>query len=152
MTAGRIAKRLVGDRLAWVAAMVAEIQALPLGDRESFFADRRNIWTAESCLRRILEALFDLGRHFLAQGFGVGVSEYKEIARELGARGVVSAEVTETLVQMAGYRNRLVHIYHEVDADELYAVCIDHLADVTRAAGAIQEWLIARPDLMDDVL
>lgn len=28
--------------------LVAEIRALPLTDRQAFFADRRNIWTAES--------------------------------------------------------------------------------------------------------
>lgn len=50
--------------------MVQTIRELPLEDREAFFADNRNIWTADSCLRRGLEALFDLGRHILAKGFG----------------------------------------------------------------------------------
>ena len=80
MTPGQISKRVVADRMAWVEAMLGEIRALPLGDRPAFFADSRNVWAAESCLRRALEALLDLGRHILAKGFGLGVSEYKEIA------------------------------------------------------------------------
>ena len=84
MTPGRLSKRVVSDRLSWVERMVQEMQALPLKDQEAFFADRRNIWAAESCLRRGLEALFDLGRHILAKGFGLGISEYKEIASGLG--------------------------------------------------------------------
>ncbi len=59
MTPGSISNRIVLDRLAWVDRMVAEIRALPLGDEQSFFTDSRNIRTAESCLRRALEALFD---------------------------------------------------------------------------------------------
>lgn len=72
MTPGRPSRRVVADRLAWVERMVAEIRSLPLADREAFFADRRNLWAAESCLRRALEALLDLGRYILAKGFGIG--------------------------------------------------------------------------------
>jgi uncharacterized protein YutE (UPF0331/DUF86 family) len=85
MTPGAISKRIVVDRLDLIDNLLREIQTLPLGDRNSFFADRRNIWTAESCLRRSLEALFDLGRHILAKGYGSGVSEYKEIATRLNS-------------------------------------------------------------------
>lgn len=70
MTPGLLSKRVVSDRLSWVAQMVQEIRALPLTDRAAFLADRRNVWMADSCLRRGLEALFDLGRHILAKGFG----------------------------------------------------------------------------------
>ena len=51
--------------------MVSEIRALPLSDKEAFFSDRRDVWAAESCLRRALEALLDLGRHILAKGYGI---------------------------------------------------------------------------------
>ena len=59
MMPGSVSKRVAADRLALAADLVAEIRALPLTDRQAFFADRRNIWTADSCLRRSLEALFD---------------------------------------------------------------------------------------------
>ncbi len=52
MMSGMISKRVVSDRLAWVDHMVSEIRVLPLGDRAAFFSDRRNVWAAESCLRR----------------------------------------------------------------------------------------------------
>ncbi len=75
MTPGAVSKRVVSDRLAWIRQMVGEMRGLPLADRDAFFGDRRNVWTAESCLRRALEALLDLGRHVLAKGFGSGASE-----------------------------------------------------------------------------
>lgn len=67
MMPGKLSKRVVSDRLGWAARMLAEIRALPLESRAIFFEDSRNIWAAESCLRRALEALFDLGRHILAK-------------------------------------------------------------------------------------
>ena len=152
MMPGAISKRVVSDRLAWVERMVGEIRALPLADRDKFFSDYRNVWTAESCLRRALEALFDMGRHILAKGFGSGVSEYKEIASELQERQVLSEADAQQLRTLAGYRNRLVHFYHEVEPDELYEICSQHLADVERLAGAYREWLKHHPDHLDEAL
>ncbi len=68
MTPRKISKRVVVDRLNWINKMIGEIHSLPLNDYEKFAKDKRNIWSAESCLRRSLEALMDLGRHILAKG------------------------------------------------------------------------------------
>jgi len=152
MTPGTILQRVVSDRLAWIERMVAEIRALPLHDREAFFADRRNVWTAESCLRRGLEALFDLGRHILAKGFAVGVSEYKEIASESGRLALLSPGQAELLRTLAGYRNRLVHFYHEVSEEELYQICTAHLADLESLATAYRQWLNDHPNYLDETL
>jgi hypothetical protein len=69
--------------------MVRENPAMPPGDYTAFTAERRNMWAAESCLSQALEALMDLGRHIAAKGFGRGRTEYKEIATELKAGGVL---------------------------------------------------------------
>ena len=87
MMPGKISKRVVSDRLAWIDRMLGEIRSLPLGSQSAFMEDSRNIWAAESCLRRALEALFDLGRHIAAKGFGEAVTEYKEIAVTLNRHG-----------------------------------------------------------------
>jgi uncharacterized protein YutE (UPF0331/DUF86 family) len=152
MMSGMISKRVVSDRLAWVDRMVSEIRALPLEDRTAFFSDQRNLWAAESCLRRGLEALLDLGRHILAKGFGIGVSEYKEIALRLAEYDVLAAQDADLLRVLAGYRNRLVHFYHEIGPDELYEICAFRLADLEHLATAYREWLRKHPDQLDERL
>ena len=152
MTPGSISQRTVSDRLIWIDQMVDEIRALPLSDRNAFFADRRNVWAAESCLRRALEALFDLGRHILAKGFGTGVTEYKEIAVALHAQNVLANEEATLLHTLAGYRNRMVHFYHEVQPEELYEICSSQLSDVERLASAYRTWLQQHPEYLDKSL
>ena len=117
------------------------------GDRH---ADRRNVWAAESCIRRGLEALFDVGRQVLAKGFGRGVSEYKEIATGLLEEGVVDSTVADVLKTLAGYRNRMVHFYHGVTPPELYEICTRHLGDLERARDAFAAWLREHPDRVGD--
>ena len=152
MTPTKISRRVVLDRLDWVQRMISEIETLPLSDHDQFMADSRNVWTAESCLRRGLEALLDVGRHILAKGFGKGVTEYKEIARQLGENGVLNQEDAYLLRVLAGYRNRMVHFYHEVSAEELYEISATHLSDLKKISEAYRNWLTKHPDVLDDVL
>jgi uncharacterized protein YutE (UPF0331/DUF86 family) len=150
MMPGPVSRRVIVDRLEWATGMVAEIQKLPLHDRDKFLADNRNAFTAESCLRRALEALLDCGRHILARGFAVGATEYKEVAARLGKVGVLSKEDAARLRILAGYRNRLVHFYHEVSHEELFEICSTQLGDVTAVADGFRRWIKAHEETMDD--
>jgi uncharacterized protein YutE (UPF0331/DUF86 family) len=132
--------------------MVVEIRALPLDSYEDFSANRRDVWAAESCLRRALEAIFDLGRHILAKGFGQGVTEYKQIASELETAGVLSHSRARLLSTLAGYRNRLVHFYHEVTSEELYEICQNNLEDLLKIKNAFRKWVNENPDSIDETL
>jgi len=149
MSPAQLSERIVTARIAWVREMTARIRALPLDAYESFAADSRNVASAESYLRRGLEALLDLGRHLLAKGFGIATMEYKEIATRLEETGVLTSDEAATLVRLAGFRNRLVHFYHEVSDRELFEICSGQLGDVDRATGAIASWIEMHPDLVD---
>jgi uncharacterized protein YutE (UPF0331/DUF86 family) len=152
MTPGALSKRVIVDRLTLVDTFLPEIRLLPLADRQAFFADRRNVWAAESCLRRCLEALFDIGRHIMAKAYGLGVSEYKEIAMGLQTHGVLSVNEATTMHLLAGYRNRLVHFYHEVSTEELYQVCSRQLGDIEVVQHAYRRWLTAFPERLNQAL
>jgi uncharacterized protein YutE (UPF0331/DUF86 family) len=132
--------------------MVEEIRLFPLNTLKDFLADRRNIWSAESCLRRALEALLDLGRHILAKAYGQGVTEYKQIAEELERREILSPEDAALLRTLAGYRNRLVHFYHEITPEELYEICSNELNDIITLRNAFIKWVKVNPDRIDNIL
>jgi uncharacterized protein YutE (UPF0331/DUF86 family) len=152
MTPGQISKRVVVDRIGWIETTLSGIRALPLDDEQMFRADPRNVAAAESYLRRALEALLDLGRHILAKAFGRGVSEYKEIALRSRELGVLPPHEADLLEQMAGYRNRLVHFYHEVSERELYQICTRRLDDIQRTVQAFKRWILTHPEQIDETL
>jgi uncharacterized protein YutE (UPF0331/DUF86 family) len=152
MTPMAISKRVVADRLDLTDSFLREIRSLPLENQNAFFADRRNIWSAESCLRRSLEALFDVGRHILSKGFGSGVSEYKEIPLRLQEKTVLTETEAKRLTVLAGYRNRLVHFYHEVSAQELFEICAHQLGDLEVIRNAYRRWMKDHPEKVDSSL
>ena len=152
MLPGKISKRVVSDRLAWIDRMLREIRSLPLQSQASFMEDSRNVWAAESCLRRALEALFDVGRHMAAKGFGEAVTEYKEIAGTLNRHAIISESEMKLMQKLTGYRNRLVHFYHDVSVDELYEICSSRLGDIERIADALRKWLRNHQNNLDETL
>jgi len=150
MSPSKVSRKIFLDRIAWVDRMASEIRSLPFTGLESFLSDSRNVWAAESCLRRALEALFDIGRHIFAKGFGLGYSEYREIAGKLAEYAVLSKEDAALLKILAGYRNRLVYFYHEISTEELYQICSRELGDVTKIRTAFLGWLDSHPDMVDE--
>ncbi len=152
MIPARINQRVITDRLAWIDRMLFEIRSLPLSTFDAFIQDKRNIWSVESCLRRSLEALLDMGRHILAKTYGQGVTEYKEIARALGENGVLDPECTGIMEILAGYRNRMVHFYQEISTEELYKICDEDLGDIVQVRNALADWVQAHQDLIDKTL
>ena len=150
MTAGRISRAVVADRVELVRRLLDEARTLPLSALDDFTRDPRMVAAGESYLRRALEALLDVARHVLAKGFARAPSEYGAVARQLGDVGVVSREQSGRLARMAGYRNRLVHGYGEVTAAELYDLLAGRLGDFEELLAAVAAWMAAHPDRVAD--
>ncbi len=140
MTRGRIDLKVVHDRLRIAGLDLAALRALPQESLEIFRQDPRTPRAAESHLRRAIQALFDALRHLLAKAHGFGALEYKEIARLAAKQGwIPDPELAANLVLIAGFRNRLVHLYQEVQDDEIYRIVRHHLHDLEHLAEAVRE-------------
>jgi len=152
MVREKINKKVVTDRVACIYRMLAAIKNLPLADPELFFKDPRNEAAAESYLRRTLEALLDIGRHILAKSFAEPTIEYKDIAKKLLQKNVLQNSEGNLLLRMAGYRNRMVHFYHEITPEEIYEICRDHLDEIETVLNSIIQWLNANKEKMDEAI
>lgn len=151
MSPPKVRAATVLQKLALLDAMLAGTQGLPLSSPQAFAADPRDVAAAESYVRRALEALLDLGRHILGKGLGKGALEYK-VAVGLRNEGVLDEHAGAALVEMAGYRNRLVHFYEEVGAVELYEICTRRVDDVREVRDQLLAWLRANPQRVDGEL
>ncbi len=120
--------------------MVDSLKDLQLEKKVSFLADRHKVAAAESYLRRALEALFDIGRHILAKRFAYPATEYKDIAKGLSDKGILVEKEAESMRKMAGYRNRMVHFYHEITPEELHEICLYHVNEIKFLADKLVQW------------
>ncbi|MEW6739251.1 MAG: type VII toxin-antitoxin system HepT family RNase toxin [Nitrospirota bacterium] len=132
MVISRLQTDKIEKNLSLIQEFLIELKRLSLMTEDEFLSDRRNPAAAESYLRRSLEAVFDIGRHILAKSYGFKDLEYKNIAIELGEKGVINNEYSKNLIKMAGYRNRMVHLYHEISSEEIYQILKGHLSDIEK--------------------
>ena len=149
MTPTRIRASVVSERAAWVRSMLQSIQDLPMNSYAQFASDYRNVAAAESFLRRGIEALLDLGRHILAKGFASAVTEYKDIGDKLAKLGIIPVDRVPALRKIAGYRNRMVHFYHEITQEELYTICTSNITDIEEILEILIKWIQDNPEKID---
>ncbi len=141
MTPAKVNLNIVSQRTSWIKEMIENLRDLPIENRQNFLSSKHTVAAAESYLRRALEALFDIGRHILAKGFEAPVTEYKEIAQNLLEREILNKKEADILRQMAGYRNRMVHFYHEISPEELQEICAHHLDDIKTILNKLLGWV-----------
>jgi len=135
VTRGPINLKIVADRLDLVTACLADLRRLPTGSLEEFRSDWRNPAAAESELRRAIEAILDVARHLLARAFGIGALEYREVAKLAGENNLVTdIRLRERFLAIAGFRNRLTHMYSDVTSEELFGIVRDGLGDLENLA------------------
>ncbi|MBC7320483.1 DUF86 domain-containing protein [bacterium] len=137
-----INKQFINERLLLIDSFLKELRELASLDEDTFVSQKRNSAACESFLRRTLEAIFDIGRHILAKTGYIDMStEYKSIAIGLVEIGVVDRKLEEKLIQMAGYRNRLVHMYNLISDSELYHIIQSDLKDIEEFISAVKSFI-----------
>ncbi|MEW6279071.1 MAG: DUF86 domain-containing protein [Candidatus Eremiobacterota bacterium] len=104
-------------------------------------ADPVRAYGVQHLLQICIETLVNCANH-LSSECGLRVPRNQaESFRNLQAAGAVDAETADTLVQMARFRNLVVHRYWQVDLRRVHAILQDHLEDFRSAARQIHEFV-----------
>jgi len=122
----------IQENLNLIGIFLEKLRKLSRLSIDDFLSDERNPAATESFLRRCIEAIFDVGRHILSKSFAFKSLEYKEVAKELGDKEIVSKQYSEILIKIAGYRNRMVHFYREILDKEFYDILQSDLVDIEK--------------------
>lgn len=142
MTGLKIEKDIVVKRIEGIESEIVELRKL--GEQNLGEFKNGDGWKlAQFHLHRALEGVFNIASHILARIPGGQATQYKEIAQKLGEFRIVPDEFAQTkLVEMAKYRNRLVHFYAQITAEELYKIIQEDLGDFDVFLSSIKEALL----------
>jgi uncharacterized protein YutE (UPF0331/DUF86 family) len=137
-----INKEIVIKRISIIEKSIEKLEKFKNLNFEEFDSGE-NFAIAEHYLRRSLEAVFEIGNHILSKIPGTRVTTYKEIAIELGKQNILPKKfVEEKLIKMAGYRNRLIHFYSEINSQEIHKIITNELEDLKEFIKYIKPLLI----------
>ncbi len=117
------------DRISIIKNSLKRLKEISEFSKQEFIENDDYFAIAEHHLRRALEAVLDLGRHIcVKEDFGQP-QDYTEVFDILNNGGVLSEDFTESIRGMAGYRNRLVHMYNQIDKEEIFQILQERLND-----------------------
>ncbi len=134
---------IVNERLRLLAEYVNDLrgyraQATSL----EVYQDNKMLRQAvERSLQVAVEICLDIGRRLIAlDGFRYPVDN-QDVFRVLYEEKVVSAQLLSTLLEMARFRNLIVHNYARIDDARVYGILKRHLGDFDAFARAIVDYL-----------
>ena len=91
-----------------------------------------------------MECCLDIGYHIISsEGLGAPRT-YAEAFEVLAENGVVPSDFLPTLLKMVRFRNRLVHLYWELDEQSLYEILQHNLGDFDAYARYVTEYMATR--------
>ncbi|MBW1716582.1 MAG: DUF86 domain-containing protein [Deltaproteobacteria bacterium] len=107
--------------------LLRNISKTPIKD---FLNDKIIIGSAKYYLQVSIECCLDVANHIIASERFRAPKDYADSFRVIEERGLIPSDLAQKLRQMAKFRNRLVHLYGEVDNAYVYEFMKEDLKDI----------------------
>ena len=115
-----------------ILAAINNLENLKKLSEKEFTADTHKIGSAKYSLIVAIEGAVDLCNHIIAKNGLRTAEDYADTFKVMNEQGAFDQEFTASLILMARFRNRLVHIYWDIDDKELFRIIQGRLGDIKR--------------------
>jgi len=126
---------------------LTRLKSLSSCPKEVFTNDPDKIGSAKYHFIVAIEAAIDLCNHIIAKNNFRTPEDYSDTFRVMGEANILAGEFVTSLIRMGKFRNRLVHIYWDVDDETLYRILQTNLADLDRFLRELGEFLNMHHDI-----
>jgi uncharacterized protein YutE (UPF0331/DUF86 family) len=127
----------IDARLEHLADLLEEAERIRADGRAAYDAGLRDRLATQHAIQLAIQICVDIGAHLIAE-FGLRMpDDYKGVFEALREPLELDTELVAGLSSAAGMRNVLVHVYLEVDDDEVWDA-LGHLDDLRKFAAAAE--------------
>ena len=106
-----------------------------------FLKDPDKIGSAKYHFIVAIECCIDMCNHIIARNGFRAPEDYGDTFRVMSEEGALREDFSDELVNMAKFRNRLVHLYWEVKDKQVYEILQTRLDDFKKLLDAISTFL-----------
>lgn len=132
----------VRSKLQNLQAYLEKLRILSDIPRQEFFEDFTKVESAKHLLQVSIETCLDIGNHIIASERFRAPETYADTFNVLVEHQVLTDEYLKTFRRMVQFRNRLVHLYWEVDTEIVYEILQNNLDDFDTFAKLILDYII----------
>jgi|CXWJ01.1.fsa_nt_gi uncharacterized protein YutE (UPF0331/DUF86 family) len=115
-----VKRETVITRLENLDRIVSELNQYAGLTYSQYSAELRHQWVIERGLIAAAGVILDIAEHILVAHFGEYSGTYEKSLAAIHQRSVISAQTYQHLRGLGGFRNILVHLYHEIDPTQVW--------------------------------
>jgi uncharacterized protein YutE (UPF0331/DUF86 family) len=123
---------IILDRLRKLEEYLKILRQIAAYPREKLTGDPVLLGSAERYLQVSIEACLDIANHIISSQRLKSPETYAEAFRSLQEIGILPPDFAVEMQAMARFRNRLVHLYWEIEAQMIYDILQTRLGDLER--------------------
>lgn len=122
----------IEQKLLFMEENLNKLKKLRELKKDIFIEDFRNVDSAKYLLQVSIEAMLDITNHLIARNrFGKPESN-KDSFKMLADNGLIDSKDINTYFSMAKFRNRIVHMYFNIDDEMIYDITQNNIGDFER--------------------
>ena len=118
-----------------------KLDALAEFSEGDFLRDFTKVESAKHLLQISVESCLDIAHHLVADGGLRTPEDSYDAFVVLNEVKILPDDFMPTLREMVSFRNRVVHIYWDVDDEAVYRIVQEHLNDFDRFTTLIADYL-----------
>jgi uncharacterized protein YutE (UPF0331/DUF86 family) len=131
----------VEEMLRNLESTMDQLSQIAQVDRKTFVDDSILTGAAKYYLQTGIETCIKIGNHIIASEKYRAPKDYRDVFSVLNENGILPDDMTKTLRLMAGLRNRLVHLYWDVDDEQIYTYLRENLGDFVTFSHYVLEFV-----------
>ncbi len=128
-----------------LAEYIGDLRELQSVNLEEYQANKLIRKAVERTLHTAIEACLDIGHHVITRERLRSPEDNKDVFVVLGEEQIIPRDLAARLVDMARFRNLLVHEYTRLDNTVVYGILKKRLGDIDEFAQKISTYLSQTP-------
>ena len=120
----------IAEKLKFIRANLKKLKELAELEKKNFLSDYKNYDAAKYNLQAAVEAMLDIAAHIISREGYTGPNTSADSFRILAAEGIIKEDLLLKFVKMTKFRNRIVHLYDQIDEEYIYQIINNNLEDI----------------------
>jgi uncharacterized protein YutE (UPF0331/DUF86 family)/predicted nucleotidyltransferase len=120
----------IAEKLRFIRANLKKLKELAELEKKDFLSDYRNFDSAKYNLQAAVEAMLDIAAHIISREGYTSPDTSADSFRILADEGIIAEDLLLKFVKMTKFRNRIVHLYDQIDEEYIYKIINNNLEDI----------------------
>lgn len=130
-------KEKIEQKLLFMQVNIVKLKKLRELSKETFIEDFRNVDSAKYLLQVTIEAMLDIASHLIARNRWGRPEDNKAHFKLLADNNIISDSEISTYTNMAKFRNRIVHMYFQINDEMIFDITQNNLENFEGFIGYI---------------